>query len=277
MELSALNTIKDWHLKMNKILTIKRPAVSAERKSEDDKFFAKNPMQQLDILLSKYLVYHTNHQIDNFIIAKSGGTAFGMWKQSMRELNSRQCALEAAYTERHELLIRIDELEWCANEGKTPKGKGATQFDIRRYRVQKERALMDMKHLDSTIKDREREFKRFFIHAFSWKRATEEQIYALRKNGDRDEITSKEMDMLEQEFWEHQIKCMAAIDYEQGKPPGENVISLLHNSPLEMRTRLGKEIYSNPKNLIKWYREYEVKSCPLMDAPVDLESLKLGA
>ena len=43
----------------------------------------------LDDLFADHQGSHSNFQMDNFITIRSGGTAYGQYKQSLRELHKR--------------------------------------------------------------------------------------------------------------------------------------------------------------------------------------------
>ena len=89
-------------------------------------------MNQLNELLKDHQPFHSEFQMDHFITIRAGGTPWGMYRQALRELDSRKSALLEHYSKRQSL-------------------------------------EMQKNTLDRTIADQEREFKHFYAQAVALK------------------------------------------------------------------------------------------------------------
>jgi len=112
-------------------------------------------MNDLVSLLDDHQRYHSDFQIDHFIIARSGGTKYGMYKQALRELDKRTRALRSLY----------------ANKRPDP----ADEFEA-----------YDADDRGRVIADTEREFLRFYAIASALKREIGELTPERRRELDED-------------------------------------------------------------------------------------------
>lgn len=141
---------------------------------------------QVQELLKDHQLFHSEFQMDNFIIRKAGGlTAYGQYKQALRELSKRYRGLKQLGIER--ALQNLDA---------RPVERGATEKE----HLQQAKALMALEDMDAQIADTERELNHFCQRAL-----------ALKKHVG--ELTPERRRELETELWLNQIKGMAALDY----------------------------------------------------------------
>ncbi|KKM01248.1 hypothetical protein LCGC14_1796300, partial [marine sediment metagenome] len=100
-------------------------------------------------------------QLDHFVTSRAdyggGGTTYGRYKQSLRELWKRWRGLKGLYPERALLLLDVEELDarsrrWLCRS-----------ITRRRARVECAQKRLHLVELDKTIEDTEREFLRFYV------------------------------------------------------------------------------------------------------------------
>lgn len=204
--------------------------------------------ETLESLLRDHQSYHSEFQIDHFILAQAGRTPWGMYRQAVRELATRLSGLQQSYLSRERLLLDIEE----AGE---PKSDGS--IESRRKRLDAIEARANRDRLDRQIREQEREFRRFYAHAVALK----QQL---------GELTQGKRERLEREFWMHQVKCMAALDYITARGLGKATAEILHALPTDMRREAISEVMpSDPSRmhecadrLVKWYLNDESAALP---------------
>jgi len=203
---------------------------------------------KLKQLIDDHQLYHSEFQQDYMITTRAGGTPYGQYKQSLRELFKRYRGLKELYTEKELLQVDIDELSEIKTKNK---------FDQRRNQIKRTQKIMNMEDLDKNISDTEREFKRFYQQAAALKTLI----------GD---LTDIKRDILDRDMWEYKIKEMAAIDWITSSRLGQNTVEYLMCAPVEMRKKLLNEI-KNQAELIMWY---ENKKDTTLNLP-DVDAKKL--
>lgn len=136
-------------------------------------------MNDLKSLLAFHRPFHSNLQIDRWIIGKSGCTDYGMFKQALRELHSRLSALT-------NLWLDIEDTEAARPIKRTDIVRKAMRLEGQR----------------STFEDTLREFARFLQHA---------RILHARLIGN-EPLTPERIEQLDREEWYAQLERMAAIE-----------------------------------------------------------------
>jgi hypothetical protein len=216
-------------------------------------------MIALSDLLADHQEFHSDLQMTSFITIRSGGTLYGCYKQALRELSTRKSALIQRYTHRELLLIEIEELEsQCAN---------ATQ--IRRNKVHATEKQLTVDECRRVIADTEREFMHFYEQALAIRDA-------LRAAGVSFPLDAATRNRLDSEMWEHQLKCMAAVEFMTCSRLGANTVGLLQSCPVEMRQRIAEKILraERQSELIDWYLTYEIPiPAPLRLKATDVRKL----
>jgi hypothetical protein len=190
--------------------------------------------------------FHSTWQIDNAITAKSGGTLYGCYRQACRETHKRWRGLRDGYYQR-----RIAALDLADLEQQEPTERRS--LDIQRQRL-------ELIEGEQVLRDSEREFLRFAGQALACRRAL----------GLNDEQTMpREMrERLDGEFWEYQLRCLAAVDFITTGRLSRNVVELLVSVSGEMRQRLRAAILDTDAHdkLVGWYLSHE----PEMPQPLAL-------
>lgn len=144
-------------------------------------------MYNLGELLEDFQGKHTNYQIDNFIIKINGKTAYGQYKQALRELNSRFKNLININFEIEELKISIRKKRYEAENSR----EGIRKIEL-------DRLLINLSFREKDFEEIFREFKIFFAKANVLKEVL-------------GNISDKK-DQLEAEFWEQNFIEKIAID-----------------------------------------------------------------
>lgn len=193
-------------------------------------------MISISTLLADHQLYHSDFQMDSLITVRAGGTRYGCYKQSLRELWKRYRGLRDLYVQHEMLSIDVDELNSRASE---------TEFDRRRVAVQAASKRLALFEIQKNIEDTEREFSRFYSQAAALKDCI----------GDLDAPRRAELD---REMWEHRLRSAAAMDFMALGRLSQNTIELFHACPVEMRNRLAAELLNSDRHqeLIAWYMSY---------------------
>ena len=196
----------------------------------------------LKTLLDDHQTGMSQFQDDYFVTTRAGGTLYGQYKQSLRELYKRFRGLRELMCSNERLQIDIEELSEKVN---TTDG-----FEQRRAEVDYKEKVLLMEESERVIKDTQREFTRFYQQAF----------YLKQEIG---ELTDEKRHQLDMEMWEFKIKEMAVIDWVTKGRLGNSTFEFLQACPKEMKMRLAKEIrFENQNALIEWYDTKEEYHLP---------------
>jgi hypothetical protein len=198
-------------------------------------------MNSLTLLLQDHEIFHSEFQIRNFIIARSGGTHYGAYKQAIRELWHRLAAIvselhkssrvadSAAHHEiEHVTTTTTSDHDWCES---TP-----------------------------AMRDTLRECVILYFLAKSLR----------EKLGNLD----YEMKLLyEEELWVHRARCAIAIDFLSAGHISCSTVELVHSLPLKLRNPILESLL-NPvghESLVRWYLAYSLE-LPSLDSAVSTAS-----
>ncbi len=212
-------------------------------------------MIPLSELFADHQEFHSDLQMDSFITLRSGGTLYGCYKQSLRELTTRKLALIQRYANRDRLALDIEKLQRPCEK---PIKARRNAIDLW------EKSLM-LGECDRVIGDTEREFIRFYQQAASIRES-------LAAQGVEFPIDPQTRDQLDCEMWEHGIKVMAAIDFMTMGRLQKNTAELFQSVPPEMRKRIGARFNDQPA-LIKWYLDYKPPMPPARIETCDVRKL----
>ena len=204
----------------------------------------------LKTLLDDHQTGMSQFQDDYLVTTRAGGTLYGQYKQSLRELYKRFRGLRELTSNNARLQIDIEELEWKI---KTEQEK---DFKLKRLEVDYKEKVMLMEESQRAISDTKREFMRFYQQAAHLK----------EKIGD---LTDEKRHKLDMEMWEFKIKEMAVIDWISSGRLRNSTFEFLHSCPKEMKTRIAQEL-QNQNKLIEWYDNKEE-----LHIPEDLPKIKM--
>jgi hypothetical protein len=175
--------------------------------------------ERVDELLRDHRLYHDDVQLGNFIIAPVERTAFGAYRQCLRELHRRYRGLKTLYIERRRLRLRI---LGCCRWGWLPWGR-----EKRRLRLCELR--MGLEELDGNITDTAREFGVFLHHAEALKQ---------RLGG----LGPKRRRELELHQWEHELAVNARLDLVATGAIGRGTVGAIANMPEDSVKRIEEQI-----------------------------------
>ncbi len=114
--------------------------------------------------------------------------------------------------------------------------------------------------VEFSIRDTEREFLRFFGIAAALKQRL-------------GELTPERRAQLDEEMWEHRLKCLAAVDFISQGRLSAGTVEFLQACPLAMRRRVA-DLVLDPRRhaeLIEWYLSYE----PDLPPPIEVDRADL--
>lgn len=186
----------------------------------------------IDDLLADHHECLSDFQIDHFIVGTSCGTAYGSYKQCLRELKTRYNGL---YELEEELADQRAEIEGL--EAKGPDGNGR---ELRRQR----------RRLAATIRsqaDTQREYDRFLMHA-------------RRLKAEVGELTPEKRAVLDRDMWAYRLRAMATLDAFMGGLSHGTAEAIL-KCPPDVRAEIvaGLPI---PQPVIAWLQTSEAPRLP---------------
>lgn len=194
----------------------------------------------IEELLRDHRTGMSKFQDDYFVTSRAGGTIYGQYKQSLRELYKRFRGLRQLISDRRRLDITIEELQYDIETFSTSTDK-KEQFKCRKLQVDLDEKLMSLEESDRVIADTKREFTNFY-----------RQAVFLKGILGTSELTDEKFEELEQEMWEFKIKEMACVDFITTGRLRNSTFEFIHACPHDMKFKIMLEIKDNNK-LIEWY------------------------
>ena len=113
--------------------------------------------QTLGDIIKDHQIFHSNFQVDHFIVGGDCPTLYGRYRQTLRELVRRIRSLKYLYVKRERLKIDHDRTLQIPD--------AEDDLDLRSRELDRLEVVMGMEELDRVIADTEREFRRFYAHA----------------------------------------------------------------------------------------------------------------
>lgn len=191
--------------------------------------------ERFDELVQDHQLFHTEYQIDHFIIG-SAGTPYAQYQQALRELVKRYRGLKQLEVqlcrnrlERQKLQARLD-----CDDVETAIDRELLRLEVMEKQMQEEETERSMRHT-------KREFTRFFRIADSLK----------TKLG---EIDDKRRYELEEEKWYHRARALVASDLLTAGHITGGTVSLLQGLDPEPRGRLIDELTHDRAALLDWFQ-----------------------
>jgi hypothetical protein len=198
-------------------------------------------MNKLKELFNDHQIYHSKFQQDYFITVKSGGTLYGQYKQSLRELYSRYNSIKSAMFGLEKHFVNIEEQKYIAETSNNI-------FKKKRADIETRELESNLETTHKSLEDQKREFTRFYQQACWYK----EQL---------GELTDEKRDKLDKEMWIYKIKEMIALDFASGGQLKSNTYELINSTPQEVKTIVLKEL-KNPLQVVEWYEKTDVNYLP---------------
>ena len=199
----------------------------------------------IETLLQDHQPNHSDWQMDFAITAKAGGTPYGCYKQSLRELAARYQGVQQLQDNRELLLIEIEQFEH-----KQPR----TELKRRKREIQLRGLRRRLQAMELSLQETCRELERFLEQAIELKQQIGELTPDVRRK-------------LEWEYWTHRIKCLMAVDLLSRGILSANVVELLHAIPVQQRRELLGYLQGRQQVLTEWYLENAAETgTPLIEA-----------
>jgi len=196
-------------------------------------------------------------QDDYLVTTRAGGTLYGQYKQSLRELYKRFRGLRELTSNNARLKIDIEELEYKVENPQDDR------FKVKRNQVDLKEKIMLMEESQRAISDTKREFMRFYQQA----------AFLKGKIGD---LTNEKRHQLDMDMWEFKIKEMAVIDWITSGRIRNSTFEFLHSCPKEMKTRIAQEFQHQDK-MIEWYDNKEElhipENLPKIEMPTSIDEI----
>jgi len=211
----------------------------------------------LRTLLDDHQTGMPQFQDDYLVTTRAGGTLYGQYKQSLRELYKRFRGLRELTSNNARLQIDIEELEWKIETGQE------SDFELKRCKVDLKEKIMLMEESERAIRDTKREFMRFYQQA----------AYLKGKIG---VLTDEKRHQLDMDMWEFKIKEMAVIDWISSGRLRNSTFEFLHSCPIKMKTRIAQELQDQDK-LVEWYDNKEElhipEDLPKLELPINIDEI----
>lgn len=188
-------------------------------------------------LLAEHQFFHDSFQLERVIVGSNAWTPWAAFRQTLREVRTRFDALKQDYAAIEQAKVERDELEFRLR-GTEPV------FARRRMKLAYEQTVMKLEQLESTARDRAREFAYFISLA-----------EAMRK--DIGEVTPERRAALDLEAWATRLRAMAAEEVAAGGRPSAKTLGAIRLLPATERTALMKEIDEAPADLVAWWLAFE--------------------
>lgn len=209
--------------------------------------------KEFKALLSDNMIYHSDFQIDHFITTKAGGTLYGMYCQSLRELDGRFSALKEMIID-----IKIEKAEAGDLEQKAVTMQYGFKKEILKLKALKKR--MTVEGMERALFHKMREFARFYYQA----KALKAEI---------GELGSTKRARLEHEMWLYKLRLHAYVDtVSMGRVSNgvfENVLSL----DAEDRKEIMADIES-PGNLVEFFDKNKIELPEYTVQTEEIESIR---
>ncbi len=192
-------------------------------------------------LLNDHQTGMSEFQDDFLVTGRAGGTLYGQYKQSLREVYKRFRGLREESCNYEKLQVEIDEQKHIMNTD-------PDEFKQRYATIEHKRKIMQCEEAERLIKNTKREFTRFYQQA----------CYLKKQIGS---LTDKKRKELDKDMWMFRVKEMMCIDWISSGRIGRNTFEFLHACPDDMK----KELLIAMKNqsaTITWYENKEIHMLP---------------
>ena len=197
-------------------------------------------MISLKELLDDHQVGMSKFQDNYFVTQKAGGTLYGQYKQSLRELFGRFNILREEFFNYEIEKIEIDRIKNDLKNGK-----------IENY-YDKQIAELDLKKRSIALYERERyleETKREFFNFYR---------QAVHLKGLLGDLSQEKKDKLDREMYIWKTKAAAAIEYIMKGRISYETFNMIMSFPKEIKDKLLQELsQKKAKEISEWYLTHE--------------------
>lgn len=188
-------------------------------------------MESAERLLGDFQIYHSDLQVDSFIVNRAGGvTEYGKYFQCLREIHTRTTNLKDRRLALELLDIEIEEMESVVHTDK---------FAARKARIEYQRKLNAREEMVRNIADTERELARFVAHAEQYKLSV-------------GELTPERRAELDREQWTIKLMEYATLDCLYGGRPSRDTLEIMRSLPMDIRVDILARL-QNGAALEQWF------------------------
>lgn len=211
---------------------------------------------ELKDLMSDFQTFHSDLQIDAFIMEKGGGTTdYGKYVQALREISSRITNLRERKLDIEKLNVEIEKEIYNSEFNENP-------FDRKLAAIEAKRKQGQLDDLIMVHDDTERELNRFIIHAMELK----------SRIGDLD---PEKRAILDKEMWLEKIMEYASLDFIVQNKLTRETIEIIRCLPNDLKSIM-LECIKEPDKLLNWFQSDKrtlptIKNTPLLS---DIKTLK---
>ena len=194
---------------------------------------------KLQTLLQDHQLFHSTFQQDYLITTKAGGTIYGQYKQSLRELYKRFRGLRETHYNDRNLQTRIKKLEYNLNNEKDKFKKEFLQIEL-------DKNMWLQEESERVVTETKREFSRFYQQACTLKKMV-------------GNLTPERRKQLDEEMWEYRIKEMVALDFVASGRLGRGTYEMINASSKKIKKTVLDIVKDKDKQtkLIEWYENKE--------------------
>lgn len=209
-------------------------------------------MENLNTLLAHHRLFHTQYQHDNFITKRAGGTLYGQYKQSLRELYSRIRGIRDGWYRLKKAQIEMSEKELEIKEVVATAANETDPISKQKLELKTQILELDLKHMQMAqeentrvVKETVEELRRFYAQA-DW---LYKQLVA--QYGD---LTPEILYQLDKEMWIYKAKEKMAVDYLANGRLSNTTFELIVSMPETEKKTIYKQIKEGgPQSFIAWY------------------------
>lgn len=167
-------------------------------------------MNELSAILSDHRPTHTAFQCRHFITAKAGACNYGMYRQALRELDSRTWGLA-------EDALAIREAELDAEAAEREAAGAADRVEAERAELKRDRALLRLARLKRDVPDRCREWAIFYAQA--------RELRGRLHIGAGETLDAVRREQLEEDMHVKQLASLMLARIEAGERPVDSSIA----------------------------------------------------
>jgi hypothetical protein len=192
---------------------------------------------KIENLLQDHQKFHSEYQIENFIIRSQGG-AWAQYKQCLREIASRYDTIQDMKGDMQLIDLEIERLK--------NKRFFFRRFSKIKHRIELERKQRNLGNLKKSFADTSRELLAFV-------RIAEGIKLNFWGNG---KLSGNKKKMLEENMWFEKAKFMMAVDLMTIGNVSKPTLEMVYAMPKKIRGELMSNLSENGRhNLIAWAME----------------------
>lgn len=213
-------------------------------------------------------LFHSDYQIENFILIQNGHTPYGTYKQALRELSAREQSLRCLFAKEIDMQISLDEIKLDIQENLNKEDRTARD-DLTLKRLKLRQAELDygLKDMEKVKKETEREFRKFYSCA----------KYLKERLGN---LTDERKAILEEEYWKESLKDAIACDLKSTGQIDPKHLKRIEDCSFEVRCEIKSllHVIKKDQDTLKKFLEAYPNRTPFpkglsLELPCDIKQL----